>query len=194
MATILVVALSFTDVYAADKADSKLRINSELFDFGVVTGILNIEDFPAEFVVGASVTFKASEDFFLQYNYVQAEVSESSFEKNPSFTVLDLGDDRSFKHYDLLVGYNIFQGEFFTSGDTTNLSSLYVVGGIGDTTFGGEENFTYTIGMGYQVEFYRRYLLRFDFRDYIYNTSLIVGGEEDTAHNSQISVGVGYLF
>lgn len=170
------------------------RINSELFDIGVFTGVINIQDFPAEFVIGANITFKASEDFFLQYNYLQSDVSESSFEKNPGFPTLDLGDERVFEHYDLLVGYNIFQGEFFTSGDKAHLSSLYVVGGIGDTDFGGEENFTYTLGLGYQIEFVRRYLVRFDYRDYFYRSSLVVGSEEDTVHNTQVSVGLGYLF
>ncbi len=176
------------------KNSGKLRINSELFDIGVTTGIINIEDFPSEFIVGANITFKASENFFLQYNYVQASVSNSAFENNPAFTTLDLGDDRDFTHFDLLVGYNIFQGEFFASEDRAHLSSLYVVGGVGDTDFGGEDDFTYTIGVGYQIEFFRRYLLRFDYRDYIYQTSLVVGDDEDTVHNTQISVGLGYLF
>lgn len=177
-----------------DNGKKKLRIDSELFDIGVVAGVINFEDFPAEFVLGANVTFKASENFFLQYNFVQSDISESSFEKNPADTIRDLGD-RKFTHYDLLVGYNLFQGEFFAgSEDYAHLSSLYVVGGIGDTEFGGEDNFTYTVGLGYQIEFYRKYLVRFDYRDYIYQTSLIVGSEQDTVHNTQISLGVGYLF
>jgi len=171
----------------------KLKVNSELFDIGVVAGVISIEDFPSEFVIGANITFKASEDFFLQYNYIQSDVSESSFEKNPAFTTLDL-NGRTFEHYDLIVGYNLFQGEFYASEDTAHLSSLYVVAGIGDTDFGGEENFTYTLGLGYQIEFFRKMLVRFDYRDYIYRTSLVVGSEEDTVHNTQITVGVGYLF
>lgn len=176
-----------------EEQKQKLRVNSELFDIGFVAGVISLEDFPSEFVIGANITFKASEDFFLQYNYVQSDISESSFEKNPAFTPLDL-DDRTFEHYDLLLGYNLLQGEFFASGDSAHLSALYLVGGIGDTDFGGEENFTYTLGVGYQIEFFRKVLVRFDYRDYIYQTSLVVGGEEETVHNNQISLGLGYLF
>jgi len=172
----------------------KIRINSELFDVGLVAGIVSIEDFPTEFVVGVNVTFKASEDFFLQYNYVQADVSESAFEKNPAGVTFDLGDDRGFEHYDLLVGYNLFQGEFFASEESAHISSLYIVGGIGDTDIGGEENFTYTLGLGYQIEFFRKYLVRLDYRDYIYRSSLIVGSDEVTVHNNQFTLGIGYLF
>lgn len=195
IATFVVAVAAIAPIAFADGAKkSKLRVNKELFDIGLVTGIINIENFPAEYLVGVNVTFKASEDFFLQYNYIQADISESSFEKNPAAPTLDLGDNRSFSHYDLLLGYNIFQGEFFASGGEAHLSSLYVVAGIGDTDFGGEENFTYTLGLGYQIEFFRRYLVRFDYRDYIYSSSLVVGDNENTVHNNQISVGVGYLF
>ncbi|MFL0802846.1 MAG: outer membrane beta-barrel domain-containing protein [Agarilytica sp.] len=171
---------------------SELNVNSELFDVSLVAGVINLEDFPAEYVIGANVTFKASEDFFLQYNYVQADVSKSSFEEADSSNVFAF--DRSFSHYDLLLGYNLFQGEFFGAGDSAHLSALYTVGGIGYTDFGGEENFTYTIGVGYQIEFSRKYVLRLDYRDYIYQTSLIIGDEEKTVHNNQFSVGLGYLF
>ncbi len=193
-AVLVTVLASASSVYAQDEKRSKLRVNQELFDVGVFTGVINIENFPAEYVIGANITFKASEDFFLQYNYLQADISESSFEKNPSNPTFDLGDERSFTHYDLLLGYNIFQGEFFASEGKAHISNLYVVAGIGDTDFGGEQNFTYTLGMGYQIEFFRRYLVRFDYRDYIYKSSLVIGDVESTVHNNQISVGVGYLF
>ncbi len=172
---------------------SELNVNSELFDVGLVAGVINIEDFPADYVIGVNATFKASEDFFIQYSYVQADVSKSSFENSPSSNTFGF-DDRSFTHYDLLLGYNIFQGEFFTGADSAHLSALYTVGGIGYTDFGGEENFTYTSGVGYQIEFRRKYVLRVDYRDYIYQTSVTVGDEEKKVNNNQFSVGLGYLF
>lgn len=191
-----VVSLSVCALFVgAENANAgELKVNSELFDVGLTAGIINLEDFPAEFLVGASVTFRASESFFLQYNYVQSDISRSSIEKNQGSQDYALGDDRSFKHYDLLLGYNLFQGEFFAGEGAAHLSSLYVVGGIGNTDFGSEENFSYTLGLGYQVEFNRKYVLRLDYRDYIYETALIVGDGEDTVHNTQLSVGLGYLF
>lgn len=185
----LFILLGSSEIFAG-----KLKVNSELFDIGVVAGVMNIEDFPAEYLIGANVTFKASEYFFLQYNYVQADVSKSSFEEADAGATFDLGSDRSFSHYDLLIGYNLFQGEFFVGDGDPHFTSLYLVGGIGDTDFGGEENFTYTIGLGYQIEFRRKYVLRFDYRDYIYETSLIVGGDKTSSNNVQMSVGLGYLF
>ncbi len=174
---------------AESASASELKVNSELFDVGLTAGIINLEDFPAEFLVGASVTFKASESFFLQYNYVQADISRSTHEQGG----LVYGVDRGFSHYDLLVGYNLFQGEFFAGKGGSHLSSLYVVGGVGDTDFGGEESFTYTFGVGYQIEFFRKYVLRVDYRDYLYK-SAIISGEDTTVQSNQLSVGMGYLF
>lgn len=172
----------------------KLRADNELFDVGATVGVLNIEDFPSEYAYGLYVTFKASEYYFLQYNYIQSEVGESSFEKNAASATFAIGDDRTFQHYDLLLGYNLFQGEFYGKGENAHLSNLYIVGGIGNTDFGDESNFTYTFGVGYQIEFNRKWVTRIDYRDHIYKTSLIIGGGEETVQNTQFSASFGYLF
>jgi len=167
------------------------KVRAEFVELGVTFGVVNIENFTSEFLAGANLTFRATEDFFLQVNYVQAsDASLSSAEKRQG-RAFD-GDDRDFTHYDLLVGYNLFQGEFFTGGATANLSALYVVAGVGDTEFGGESRFTYTVGLGYQVAFNRRYIVRFDMRDYLYESSLLT--DDNTTNNIQLSAGISYLF
>lgn len=191
----LIAGLFFSVGVYAQAERRPLEINSELFDVGLVTGVMSIHDYPGEFLIGANITFKASEDFFLQYNYVQADIGFSAFEDGEAGVILALGDDRTFKHYDLLLGYNLFQGEFFASGSgDAYLSALYLVTGIGDTHIGDEENFSYTLGVGYQIEFFRKIVMRFDYRNYIYSTSIGLGDEEETARSSQFSVGAGYLF
>ncbi len=165
-------------------------LDTEYFDIGIFTGIINIEDFNSELLYGISATFRASEDFFLQLNYLQADSNLSSYEQSQG--QLFSGDDRIFKHYDFLLGYNIFQGEFFSSGNRSNLSALYVVGGVGDTEFGGEGNFSYTLGVGYQVALKRRYIVRADMRDYFYESNLLLEGKD--THNIQFSIGLSYLF
>lgn len=192
-AATLAAALCFAPaVFADESAKTDISdINNEVFELGIFAGIINIEDFGSEFVPGISATFRASEDFFIQYNYLQADVSPSSYEKNQG-KLFD-GDDRTFTHYDLLIGYNLFQGEFFPSPPRANLSTLYVVAGVGDTEFGGESSLTYTLGIGYQVALTRRIGLHFDFRDYIYRSTL-VSDEKRTVGAAQISSGVKFLF
>ena len=173
-----------------DQANDGATIDSEYFDAGLFTGVLNIEDFNSEFIVGANVTFNANEDFFMQFNYFQTDASLSSYEKieGPYFS----GSDRDFTHFDFLVGYNLFLGEQFFSDTKAKLSSLYLVAGVGDTDFGGEGSFTYTAGIGYQVALKRTWLMRIDFRDYIYDTNII--GEDTTVHNTSLTASLSYLF
>jgi outer membrane beta-barrel protein len=193
-----VFILGFSSVLCAEdevvssKTDIS-NINNEVFELGLFAGLINIQDFTSEFVPGISFTFRASEDFFVQYNYLEAEVGLSSYEESAVDTnVRFSGSDRKFIHYDLLVGYNIFQGEFFPNPPKASLSSLYLVLGVGNTDFGDESKFTYTAGLGYQVALTRRFAVHFDYRDYIYERALFT--VEETVHNSQISVGLKFAF
>ncbi len=166
-------------------------IESEFLEFGASVGVINIEDFPSEYTTGLNLTFRATEDLFLQVNVMLAsDVELSSAEKDQGAFFAD--EDRDFLHYDMLVGYNIFQGEFFTSNTQANLSTLYMVGGVGETEFGNESNFTYTLGLGYKVAFNRRYIMNIDIREYIYESSLIA--EDDATVATHMTVGFSYLF
>jgi outer membrane beta-barrel protein len=165
-------------------------INNEVFELGVFAGIVNIEDFGSELAPGISLTFRASEDFFVQYNYLQADVSFSAYENSQDSL---LGNERTFKHYDLLIGYNIFQGEFFTSPAQAKLSALYMVAGVGETKLGGESSFTYTLGLGYEVALTRHLGVHIDFRDYFYQSTLVLP-EKQMVSVAQVSIGAKYLF
>lgn len=165
--------------------------NNEFFSLGISFGVLNVEDFTSEFVPTLSATFRASEDFFLQANFLRASISESAYETSQS--ALFSGSDREFTHYDLLFGYNLFQSEFYLSAEETVLANLYVVSGIGDTDFGGESSFTYTLGVGYELSVTRNLGLYVDFRDYIYQSTL-VSDESRSVSATQIGLGAKYQF
>ncbi|TQV76934.1 outer membrane beta-barrel domain-containing protein [Aliikangiella marina] len=182
--------LCLSGLFYTAQAQESDKIDSEYFDVGLFTGILNIEDFNSEFITGINATFNANENYFVQFNYLQTDASLSSFEESQG--ALFSGSDRTFTHFDFLVGYNLFQGEHFLSGNEAKLSSLYLVSGVGDTEFGGEDSFTYTLGVGYQIAVQRDLLLKFDFRDYIYKTNII--GENKSAHNTQLSIALSYSF
>lgn len=190
-ALIPVSAASAETAQSPSASHSNTPIKSEVFELGAAVGLINISDFNSEITTGISATFKASEDFFLQYNYFQARASSSAYEKSQG-RLFD-GSDRTFRHYDLLLGYNIFQGEFFPMGSKARLSALHLVGGVGDTTFGGEDSFTYTLGVGYQVAITRRFILRIDYRSYSY-TSNLISDEDKTVTSSQLSSGLSFLF
>jgi outer membrane beta-barrel protein len=190
LSLLLVFFCGHTLAQTADASRSSVR--SEFLEMGINAGWVNIEDFGNEFAIGAGLTFRATEDFFLQINYMQTDEVELSTAETEGPTVFIASEERDFKHYDLLLGVNIFQGEFFVSDNKANLSALYGLVGVGETEFGGENRFTYTLGLGYQIAFQRRYIVRFDIRDYIYDSSLIA--EDASTHNFHMSAGISYLF
>lgn len=179
-------------VYAQQQAGfSKEDIDSEFLELGANIGYINIEDFPSTLAYGFKMQFRASEDAFLQLDLVLApDVDLSSAEKSQG--AFFSGGDRDYLYYGVLVGYNLFQGEFFTSRSTANLSSFYIVGGVGETEFGNESSNTYNFGLGYKVAFGRNYIMNIDMRQYIYESSLIA--ENDLTSSTHVSFGFNYLF
>lgn len=165
------------------------KIDTEFFELGATSGILNVKDFTSELTFGFNTTFKTTENFFLQFNYLQGDISKSSVEQGAQGAY---SGDRTYTHFNLLLGYNLFQGEIFR-GKFSGLSSLYTVIGVGDTEFLDESNFTYVAGLGYQLALTRRYNLRFDYRNYFYD-SVVIDQDETSTTNSHITVGLGWLF
>lgn len=179
-------ALAQNDAQMSGDASS---INNEFFSFGISAGVLNIQDFGSEYTMGANLTFSATENFFLQFNYLMTDVGLSSYEESQG-QLLD-GDDRRFSHFDLLVGYKLFQAEFFPREGLAKLSGFYLVAGVGDTDFGGEASFTYTFGAGYEYSLTRSFIVRADYRHNIYESNLIA--EKEKTHNGGFSIGINYM-
>lgn len=164
-------------------------VDTEFFQLGVTTGVITIQDFTSELTVGLNATFKASENFFLQTNYFQANVSLSSAEQAPQ---IPYTGNRTYRHLNLLLGYNIFQGELL-GGSKTRFSSLYVIGGAGDTAFLDEKAFTIVYGIGYQLSLSRRYNFHIDYHNYLYN-SKVVDASESRSLNAKVQLGLSWLF
>ncbi|WP_196137845.1 outer membrane beta-barrel domain-containing protein [Aliikangiella sp. G2MR2-5] len=168
---------------------SGLELDNELFEIGFTAGTINIQDFTSEWSTGINATFLATENAFLQFNYLKADVGLSSYEKSQGQLIA--GDDREFKHYDFLVGYDLYQGEQFFTGNKAQLSALYALFGVGDTNFGGEKSFTYTMGIGYRVALTRKFNLKLDFKNYRYESNLLL--PEQTNNSQGLSLSINYL-
>jgi outer membrane beta-barrel protein len=168
-------------------------IDDESFEVGLFLGVLNIDNFGSEPVYGVNAAYHATEDFFLQLNYGVSEAGLTSFEDLSGENVRLLTDEeREYTYYDFLVGYNVFPGEIFMTSKRTFNSAIYLVGGIGNTKFGGEDNFTVALGTGYRIVF-RDWLSWFvDFRDHMFNSDIV--NESELTHNLQLSTGVSFFF
>ena len=172
---------------------SEAEIDDESFEIGAYVGIINIDDFGSEPLFGVMASYHATEDFFLQLNYAISEAGYTSFEELSGEDVRLLTDsEREYSYYNALIGYNIFPGEVFMTSNLTFNSAFYLVGGVGNTRFGGEDNFTITLGTGYRIILRDWLSWTIDFRDHIFKSEIIK--EDETTHNLELSTGLTLFF
>ncbi|MFT3929966.1 MAG: outer membrane beta-barrel domain-containing protein [Spongiibacteraceae bacterium] len=170
----------------------KPNIDSLDFEVGVYYGVLSIQDFGTNPVVGATVAFHATEDFFLEAEYGSSEGDETSFEKLSGGAQLLDSEDRKYTYYDVSLGWNIFPGESFILRKYAFSSSFYIIGGIGGTEFGGDSAFTVNLGVGYRLLLTDWLAIRVDVRDYLFDRDIF--GETDRANNLELRTGFSVFF
>ncbi|NVK36832.1 MAG: outer membrane beta-barrel domain-containing protein [Gammaproteobacteria bacterium] len=168
------------------------QIDTEFFELGAYMGVLAIEDFGSSTVTGLKASFHATEDFFLQANYGQAEAGLSTAEYYFDNQTTSIIPDRNYEYYNLLVGYNLFPGETFITQNLTLNSTFYVVAGAGNTDFAGDNHFTLTFGSGYRIILTDWLTWNMDFRDHSFDTQ--IGAKEKRTHNLEFSLGLTAFF
>ena len=115
----------------------------------------------------------------------------ASFELLNGSIQLLTDDERNFTYYDIGLGYNLFTGESFFGKRAFN-SDVYVLGGIGNTHFAGDDHFTWSIGAGYR--FLPNDWLAVDIRvkDHIFSSDIL--GVNKTTHNIEVVGGLSIFF
>lgn len=172
---------------------SEAAIDDESFEIGVFAGVINIDNFGSEPLYGVKASYHATEDFFLQINYAISKAGNTSFEDLSGDNIRLLTDsERDYTYYNALVGYNIFPGEVFMTSSLTFNSAFYLAAGAGNTEFGGEDNFTTTLGTGFRIVLRDWLTWHIDFRDHIFKSDII--NENETTHNLELSTGLSLFF
>lgn len=166
-------------------------IDSENMEIGLFAGQVSIEDFSSSAIVGVTLGYHITENIFAEASYAQADAGETSFEILSGGAPFLTDDEREYRYYDLSVGYNA-NGELFITDNTVFNTDLYFTIGGGNTDFGGDSQFTVSVGAGYRVLFTDFFALRLDVRDRIFNSELI--GEEKNTHNIQYTLGATFFF
>ncbi|WP_455210019.1 outer membrane beta-barrel domain-containing protein [Kaarinaea lacus] len=159
------------------------KIDTENFELGPFAGLYSIEDFGSGLVVGARFAWHMSESFFIEANYGQTKGDRTSAEVllgRDFFTE----EDRELTYYNALFGYNFLPGEAFIGRNWAFVNALYVVGGAGNTTFGGDDRFTTVGGFGYRFLVTDWMAVHVDFKDHMFQTDFF--GEEKITHNMEV--------
>jgi hypothetical protein len=141
-------------------------IDREDFEIGPYVGIMSVEDFGADVVYGVRLAYHITEGFFVE--------------------------EREYTYYNLNLGYNILPGEVFIGEGRAFNTNLYLTGGLGSTSFAGDDRFTVNFGFGYRFLLSDSIALHLDFRDHLFDIDLF--GDEKTAHNLEAHFGFTVFF
>lgn len=167
-------------------------LDTEDFEVGLYFGVINIEDFGSNDVVGVRFAYHVSEDFFIEAAYAESSLSETSFERLSGDIQLLTDDQRDVSYYNLSVGYNFLPGEVFLGSKRALNTNFYLIAGIGSTEFADEEQFTYNVGAGLNVFPTDWLSIRLDFRDYIFEHDIF--GETVSTNNLEATLGFNIYF
>jgi outer membrane beta-barrel protein len=168
------------------------RIDTEDFELGAYAGIMSIEDFESNTVVGARLAYHLTEDFFLEATYGQTRAGRTSYENLSGSADLLTDDERDYSYYALSAGWNILPGEIFIGENRAYNSAFYLIAGIGSTTFAGDDRFTVSGGFGYRVLPTDWIAVHFDVRDHVFDIDLL--GQKKIVNNLEAHLGLSIFF
>ena len=168
------------------------KIDTEDFEVGVFLGQLSVEDFGVNNVAGARLAYHITESYFVELAAGQTETELTSFERLSGAAQLLTDSERDYTYYNVSLGYNIFPGESFIGKNRALNTTTYLIGGVGKTTFAGDDRFTLNVGLGIRIMPLDWLAVHADFRDHIFDIDLL--GKEKTSHNMEAHLGVTFFF
>jgi outer membrane beta-barrel protein len=167
-------------------------IDREDFEIGPYVGIMSVEDFGADVVYGVRLAYHITEGFFVEGTVGRTDTGLTSFEELSGDARLITNSEREYTYYNLNLGYNILPGEVFIGEGRAFNTNLYLTGGLGSTSFAGDDRFTVNFGFGYRFLLSDSIALHLDFRDHLFDIDLF--GDEKTAHNLEAHFGFTVFF
>lgn len=167
-------------------------LDSENFQAGIFFGMLSVEDFGTNSVVGVSFTYHITEDFFVEANYGVSETEKTSYELLSGGVELLTGDERDLAYYNLALGYNLFHGQIYFSDDLTFNNDFYLLAGAGNTDFAAKDYFTMMLGAGLRFYATDWVAVELSMRGHSFEHELF--GESKKVTNLESRLGVSFFF
>ncbi len=168
------------------------KIRAKDIELGGYYGEISIQDFGAQPVAGARFDYHISEDLFFEGTYGRAKGGRTSFEYLSGNVQLLSNAERRFKYYNLSLGYNFLPGEVFIGRNLAMTSALYMIGGMGNVTFAGDQNFAVNFGAGFRVLPTDWLALHIDVQDLVFKSNDI--GVYQLKNNLQATIGATVFF
>jgi outer membrane beta-barrel protein len=175
-----------------DRREVKLpKFPSNDFEFGLFTGTYATENFGSSLLYGARLGYHITEDIFVEAVYGRSQISDENFRQILPGGIFTQPKE-TLSYYNLSAGYNILPGEVFIGKSYAKASALYLIGGIGSTSFLEQRRQTVNFGLGLRVFLKDWAALQVDMRDHIFSLDLL--GKRQNTQNLELSVGLTFFF
>ena len=161
------------------------------FSVGLMGGAWQTQSFGASGVFGVRAGYDITEDFFVEATYARTRVSDKTFRQILPGGVFTKAQEK-LTYYDLSLGWNFLPGEIFIGKNHAYASQLYLIGGIGNTTFDSQRNQTWNFGLGAKLYLADWVAVRADVRDHIFSLDLL--GKRSSTQNPELTLGVAFFF
>jgi len=168
------------------------KIDSENWELGAGLGFMSIEDFGTSSTYAAQFNYHVTEDFFFRADVGQSTAGRTSFETLGGNIELLTGDERRFTYYSLSLGYNFLPGEVFLGRKLAMNSGFYLLTGIGNVTFAGDDHLTINLGAGYRVLPTDWLAIHIGVQDRVFDSDLL--GETKVTNNIETLLSVTAFF
>ncbi|VAX07018.1 FIG01036464: hypothetical protein [hydrothermal vent metagenome] len=168
------------------------QIDTENFEITAFTGLMSVEDFGVNNVVGARLAFHVAESFFFEASIGRTKTTETSYERLSGAVELLTDDERILSYYNVSIGYNLLPGEAFLTQTVAFNTAFYIIAGIGNTTFAGDDRYTINYGFGYRFLATDWLALHADVRNHVFDMELL--GEKASTQNIEMSLGLSFFF
>jgi outer membrane beta-barrel protein len=168
------------------------KIDTEDVEVSGFVGILSIEDFGSNAVYGGRIAYHINELLFIETAFAQSEGGTTSYEEITGGAPILTDSERKLSYYNASIGFNVLPGEAFVTRNLTYNNDLYLITGIGSTTFAGASRYTINYGLGYRLLLKDFVALKFDFRDHLFNMDVI--SADKLTHNMEFSLGMSFFF
>lgn len=160
-------------------------------ELGLFGGILNVEDFGANYFYGVSGFFHITEDVFLNANYGRSRIKDDTF-RRLNLPLFGESGKRDISEMNFLLGWNFLSGEMFWNRNHAYTADLYLVFGAGRVNFDKEDYFNLIGGLGAKILFTDWLALRFEAKVSEYESSFL--GYEKKSHNIDAIAGFSVFY
>lgn len=166
-------------------------IDSENFELGIYGGVISIENFGANYLKGAYVSYFITEDFFISGNYATTSIEDDVY-RRMNLPLFGVSGTRAVKNTGVMLGWNALSGELFWLDKQSFTADLFVLAGMSTIDFDTEEHSAASGGLGVRIIPRDWFAIKFESRFSEYKTNIL--GYRKYHHNFEVTTGISIFF